>query len=194
MKNYYEILEVNEKASEDIIKKVYKIKIKKNHPDLFQGSERLKAEEITKELTEAYNVLSNIEKRKKYDDELKKENSNKEDNNYLNIISSLKAENEYLKGVLTKNNNLIKNFFEENYDDFTERSHIINQNFEDTPGDDVYNNSTENSNKNTYFHSIVSDLKQFIYKFVILLIFLLTALAIFSVLTGNSLLKILFGI
>ena len=29
MKNYYEILEVNPKASEDIIKKVYKIKVQK---------------------------------------------------------------------------------------------------------------------------------------------------------------------
>lgn len=194
MKNYYEILEVNEKASEDIIKKVYKIKIKKNHPDLFQGSERLKAEEITKELTEAYDVLSSIEKRKKYDDELQKDNLNKKDDNYLNIISSLKSENEYLKGVLAKKNNLIETFFKENYDDYAKESYIINQNFEDTLSDDVYNNSTENSNKNTYYHSMVSDLKQFIYKFVILLIILLTALAIFSVLTGNSLLKILFGI
>lgn len=194
MKNYYEILEVNEKASEDIIKKVYKIKIKKNHPDLFQGSERLKAEEITKELTEAYDVLSSIEKRKNYDDELQKDNLNKKDDNYLNIISSLKSENEYLKGVLAKKNNLIETFFKENYDDYAKESYIINQNFEDTLSDDVYNNSTENSNKNTYYHSMVSDLKQFIYKFVILLIILLTALAIFSVLTGNSLLKILFGI
>ena len=194
MKNYYEILEVNEKASEDIIKKVYKIKIKKNHPDLFQGSERLKAEETTKELTEAYDVLSSIEKRKNYDDELQKDNLNKKDDNYLNIISSLKSENEYLKGVLAKKNNLIETFFKENYDDYAKESYIINQNFEDTLSDDVYNNSTENSNKNTYYHSMVSDLKQFIYKFVILLIILLTALAIFSVLTGNSLLKILFGI
>ena len=48
MKNYYEILEVNPKASEDIINKVYKIKVKKNHPDLFQGEEKKKAEEKTK--------------------------------------------------------------------------------------------------------------------------------------------------
>ena len=42
MKNYYEILEVNPKASDEIIKKIYKIKIKKNHPDLFQGEEKKK--------------------------------------------------------------------------------------------------------------------------------------------------------
>ena len=64
MKNYYEILEVNPKASDEIIKKVYKIKVKQNHPDLFQGDEKTKAEEITKELTEAYNILSDSEKRK----------------------------------------------------------------------------------------------------------------------------------
>lgn len=64
MKNYYEILEVNPKASDEIIKKIYKIKIKKNHPDLFQGEEKKKAEEITKELTEAYDILSDTQKRK----------------------------------------------------------------------------------------------------------------------------------
>lgn len=194
MKNYYEILEVNEKASEDIIKKVYKIKIKKNHPDLFQGSEKLKAEETTKELTEAYDILSNNEKRKKYDDELQKDNSHKNDDNYLNIISSLEAENEYLKEALSKKNSLIESFLKDNYNDYTEERHILNQNFQDALSDDFYNNSTEDSNKSTYFHSTVSDLKQFIYKFIVLLIILLTALAIFSILTGNSLLKILFGI
>ena len=45
MENYYEILEVNEKASIEIIKKVFKIHIKKNHPDLFTGKEKLEAEE-----------------------------------------------------------------------------------------------------------------------------------------------------
>ena len=110
MKNYYEILEVHPKASDDIIKKVYKIKIKQNHPDLFQGEEKKKAEEITKEITEAYDVLSNVVKRTEYDLELK----NQEDtsyNKYESIISSLKEENEYLKEVIISKNNMIDNFF-----------------------------------------------------------------------------------
>ncbi|MBO6244107.1 MAG: DnaJ domain-containing protein, partial [Clostridia bacterium] len=34
MKNYYEILEINENASQEIIEKVYKVLVKKYHPDL----------------------------------------------------------------------------------------------------------------------------------------------------------------
>ena len=34
MKNYYEILEVNEKASDEIIEKAYKVLVKRYHPDL----------------------------------------------------------------------------------------------------------------------------------------------------------------
>ena len=92
MKNYYEILEVNPKASDEIIKKIYKIKIKKNHPDLFQGEEKKKAEEITKELTEAYNILSDTQKRKDYDIEL--QNNIQEDSQYYKyqaLISNLQV-------------------------------------------------------------------------------------------------------
>lgn len=46
MKNYYEILEVNEKASKEVIEKVYKVLAKKYHPDLQRTpEEKEKAEE-----------------------------------------------------------------------------------------------------------------------------------------------------
>ena len=54
MKNYYEILEVNEHASLDTIKKVFKMQIKASHPDLYSGSEKEKMEKKVKELNEAY--------------------------------------------------------------------------------------------------------------------------------------------
>ena len=66
MKNYYEILEVNEKASQDTISKVFKMHMKKWHPDLYQGEEKIIAENKTKELSEAYNILSDENKRKGY--------------------------------------------------------------------------------------------------------------------------------
>ena len=50
MKNYYEILEVNPRASEEVIKKAHQVLIKKYHPDLYVGVEREKAEENTKEI------------------------------------------------------------------------------------------------------------------------------------------------
>ena len=68
MKNYYEILEINEKASQEIIDKVYKVLIKKYHPDLQENSEiKTKYEEKIKEINEAYEILSNPEKRNEYD-------------------------------------------------------------------------------------------------------------------------------
>lgn len=74
MKNYYEILEINEKASQEIIDKVYKILIKKYHPDLQEDIEtKTKFEEKIKEINEAYEILGNPEKRSKYDKKLLQE-------------------------------------------------------------------------------------------------------------------------
>ena len=70
MKNYYEILEVSKNASKEIIEKAYKVLAKKYHPDLQQESERKKAEEKMKIINEAYEILSDDEKRKNYDIEL----------------------------------------------------------------------------------------------------------------------------
>ena len=69
MKNYYEILEVNKKASQETISKVYKFLAKKYHPDANPDNKQ-EAEEKFKEISEAYEILSNEEKRKEYDEEL----------------------------------------------------------------------------------------------------------------------------
>lgn len=65
-KDYYNILGVNKTASDDEIKKAYRILAKKYHPDLNQGS--AEAAEKLKEVNEAYEVLSDKTKRKNYDD------------------------------------------------------------------------------------------------------------------------------
>jgi len=71
MKNYYETLEVNETASPEIIRKVYKILAKQYHPDIHVKSKNKESEKKFKEIAEAYEILSNEEKRKKYDEELR---------------------------------------------------------------------------------------------------------------------------
>lgn len=190
MKNYYEILEVNPKASEDIIKKVYKIKVKQNHPDLFQGEEKKKAEEKTKEITEAYDILSNKEKRQNYDLELKN-NENEENEKFIkyeSIISSLKSENEYLKNVIISKNNIINEFLENESDPYKPSSNTYyKQNEKNEHKINFHSNNSQN-----YFYSILYDLKQLILKLAIFIIIILLLLLIFWALTGNNIFGILF--
>lgn len=73
MKNYYEILEVNKKASKEVIEKAYKVLVKKYHPDLNAGKSKKYAEEKLKEINEAYSVLTNEFMKEQYDAELEKQ-------------------------------------------------------------------------------------------------------------------------
>ena len=104
MKNYYEILEVNKKASKEVIEKAYKTLVKKYHPDLQNTPQgKLNSEAKIKEINEAYEILGNTEKRAEYDatlaeaealekeriiqEQLERElsNQNKSNNNYNNF-------------------------------------------------------------------------------------------------------------
>ena len=73
--DYYKILEVNKKSSLEEIKKSYKKLAVKNHPD--KGGDP----KIFKKISEAYQVLSNPEKRRIYDNE--------------NIYDNLRGQNEF---------------------------------------------------------------------------------------------------
>jgi len=64
-KDFYKVLEVNERASAEEIKKSYRRLAKQYHPDANPGNKL--AEEKFKELSEAYDVLSDTAKRQKYD-------------------------------------------------------------------------------------------------------------------------------
>lgn len=64
-RDYYELLGISRNADEGSIKKAYRKLAKKYHPDTNGGNPQ--AEQKFKEITEAYNVLSDSEKRKLYD-------------------------------------------------------------------------------------------------------------------------------
>ncbi len=64
-RDYYEVLGVSRGASEDEIKKAYRKLAKANHPDLHPGD--AEAEARFKEVNEAYEVLSDADKKARYD-------------------------------------------------------------------------------------------------------------------------------
>lgn len=108
-KNYYEILQINQNASSEIIEKAYKTLAKKYHPDLQEESKKSESEEILKEINEAYEVLSDPIKKKNYDMTLANSSISEEN------LNQLYNENQVLKKQLhnlqeNTNNNA---FFEE---------------------------------------------------------------------------------
>lgn len=102
MKNYYELLEVNPKASKEIIEKAYRVLVKKYHPDLYQGDEKLIAQKKVQELNEAYHVLSDNFLREQYDIELEREKENR--------YSNISYENSRRKNNVRQENNVAENY------------------------------------------------------------------------------------
>lgn len=64
-RDYYEVLGVDKGASDDEIKKAFRQQAKKYHPDLHPGDKE--AEAKFKEINEAYSILSDPDKKSKYD-------------------------------------------------------------------------------------------------------------------------------
>ena len=80
----YDILEVSRKASKEVIEKAYKTLAKKYHPDLQTAENKEIAEKRMKEINEAYDVLSDEQKRKEYDEKLEAEDERKKQEEYIN--------------------------------------------------------------------------------------------------------------
>ena len=97
MKNYYEILEVDKKASKEVIEKAYKALAIKYHPDLKEGAEKKQSEVKMMEINEAYNVLSDEARRAEYDNKFRVEQESSYGDSQF-----LKAENNRLRQELAR--------------------------------------------------------------------------------------------
>ena len=99
MKNYYEILEVDKNASEEVIEKAYKTLEKKYHPDLQNNSN---SQNKMQQINEAYEILSNDFKRREYDEKIQKQSVSVEE--YNKIIQENNRLKQDLQKVTTNNN------------------------------------------------------------------------------------------
>ena len=203
--NYYDILEVSKNASPEIIEKAYKTLVKKYHPDLQQDENKNKYEEKIKKINEAYDILSDPEKRKKYDLNLKNTEISINDYNSLyqeninlkNNLNILKEKLNYLNNI--KNNyeinNLNYNNLENNKNNYSEN--FLNNNLNSNKNNENYYKNTKN-NYNNYYNLKLNklfNLKKRLKDLLALIITILIFIFIFFILwhipfTKNYLIKL----
>lgn len=108
--NLYEILEVNENASEETINKIYKMQAKRYHPDLqHTDQEKQMAEEKMKKINEAYGILSNPQKRNEYDENLRNQRERVEAENRQKIFDQAIRENQNNINNINQQDNYVQN-------------------------------------------------------------------------------------
>lgn len=178
MKNYYELLQVDKNANLEVIKKVYKYHIKKNHPDLFKGIEKENAKKRVQEFNEAYEILSDEEKRKLYDEELKNSFDEKMgDVSDLDLIKRLKYENEILNEELMYKDRILKQLLNELNIPY---SSVIQKSYENVTKESYNKNDNENINEtNTYGDNVKI-------KIILALGLLILFIIVLSHVTGNN--------
>lgn len=168
-KNYYDILQINKNASPEIIEKAYKTLAKKYHPDLQPEENKKQAEEILKDINEAYEVLSNSISKADYDNSLKENYISEEDyENLYNQNKILRSElnniyenqrenldnNIYYEDIENKNNNVYNNSFsQENADFMRQQSENLK-----------YQEELQKAREKAYYDAYIQDLKNRGYK------------------------------
>mgnify|MGYP004514336169 CR=1 FL=1 len=181
-KNYYDILEVNKNASPEIIEKVYKLLIKKYHPDLQENNLKIEYEEKIKKINEAYEVLSNPEKRKIYDLNLK--NTEISEDNYNNLINeniNLKNEINYLKNTLEIYNNNFKNNINYINNSNVNENYKSNNNIENNKINNNYNSYNNNSKNKKYEFNFKNIYKNFLALLLTIIVILIIILILWNI-------------
>ena len=177
MKNYYEILEVSQSASQEVIEKAYKTLAKKYHPDLQDGIDKTYAEKKMKELNEAYDVISNQEKRKSYDFELENFEREKLVNNQQEIKHVNNSREKYIKSdAISMQEQQIQNDYIQKQQQLQfelEKKQAIEKAYYDAYIQDLKNRGYKIKYKKTF--------KQHLRNFITILVVILILLAIFQI-------------
>ena len=142
-KTYYEILEVDKNASNEIIKKAYSTLAKKYHPDLQPENNKNIAEEKFKLINEAYEILSDEQKRKQYDSTIT-----------INTVpieqyNTIVLENQELKNII---NEMHKKYLNNRYiiNSVPTSNNIPNNNYSNAINNSNNINNINNINSNSY--------------------------------------------
>ena len=154
MKNYYDELEVSHSASKEVIEKVYKVLAKKYHPDTTKEIDKIAAEEKFKIISEAYEVLSNDEKRKKYDIELEQSNPNISYEDYMNMVNQRDSLNNSLNNLKNEFNDFKTSVNSNNHQNIQPNNQrYANQYNNQQYNNQQYNNPHINQNLNNYIQT-----------------------------------------
>lgn len=155
MKNYYDELEISKNASQEVIERVYKVLAKKYHPDTTTEPDKQAAEEKFKRISEAYSVLSDEEKRKKYDLELEQSNPNISYDEYLNVVNQRDSLNNSLNNLKNEYNHYrnSNNINRQNTQDNTQYNYHQTYNQMNPNNNQNYSNPNTNSKKKTYYYT-----------------------------------------
>ena len=155
-KNYYKILEVDQKASDEIIEKAYKTLVKKYHPDLQNLEKQKEYEEKMKLINEAYSVLSDDYKRTTYDEQLQNETISKQE--YQKILEenrNLKQELRDLEQNRANTTNNINQQYQQQYQQRYQQQYqeqinrAVNQAYQDAYVQDMKNRGYKIKYKHT---------------------------------------------
>ena len=173
MKNYYDLLEVSHLASQEVIEKAYKTLVKKYHPDLQNDDiHKQEAEQKMKEINEAYDIISNPEKRSSYDQELKNlelEQQKLHEKEIQQQSQNIYYENENLYSEDSNKNNYKKT--NEHFYKNVRENQKANANYNDKPIDKILQNQQiqfeiekQKAIEQAYYDAYIQDLKNRGYK------------------------------
>lgn len=157
-KNYYELLQIDKNASPEIIEKAYKTLVKKYHPDLQSETLKNNCEEILKKINEAYEILSDVNKRKLYDSSIYKNHISEEDYNNLNKENKiLKEELNSLKASQVKNT---KNPSNINNIPTNKKTYTYTKTIQPSQNQQTYNEEMQKAINKAYHDAYIQDLKR----------------------------------